>query len=116
MLRPKLFLLKPSFPDAKAGPGMFFCPHSATVEGVLAYYPALRDRLDIRSIDFPRPRHEVIAEIGEANQACPVLILPEDWPTPPNAARQATGRTFYVGAEEIARFLSAWAGIALPHP
>jgi hypothetical protein len=58
----------------------------------------------------------VIAEIGEANQACPVLILPEDWPTPPNAARQANGRTFYVGAEEIARFLSAWAGIALPHP
>lgn len=113
---PKLFILKPSFPDPQAGPGPFFCPHSATVEGLLAFYPTLRDKLHISYLDFPRPRHAVIAELGEPNQACPVLILPPDWPSPPRSARTANSRAYFVGADEIARFLSHWAGIALPHP
>lgn len=116
MASPKLFMLKPSFPDAKAGPGLYFCPHSAAVEGILAFYPALRQKLDVRYVDFARPRHEVIAEIGEANQSCPVLVLPEGWPDPTPTSRRANGRAFFVGEAEIARFLSGWAGIAMPHP
>jgi hypothetical protein len=116
MLRPLLFLLKPSFPDPKVGPGSYHCPHCAAVEGLLAWHPEVRARLDVRVVDFARPRREVIAELGEANQVCPVLILPSEWPNPPSWGRQVNGRTFFVGAAEIPRFLAEWAGTSLPHP
>nr|WP_260855257.1 DUF3088 domain-containing protein [Mesorhizobium amorphae] len=48
------------------------------VEGVIASFPALEDLLDIRRVDFKRPRAEVVALVGEANQALPVLILRPD--------------------------------------
>jgi hypothetical protein len=115
MTRPRLFLLRPSFPDPAAGPGVFYCPHCVTVEGLLSFHPGLRERLDVRYVGFARPRHEVIAEIGAANQACPVLVMPPgvEGPVP---GRNAAGRTFYVGATEIAGFLAEWAGIGRPHP
>jgi hypothetical protein len=115
-VKPILFMLRPSFPDAKVGPGTFFCPHTATVEGLLAIYPGLRERLDVRHVDFARPRHAVIAELGEAHQICPVLVLPAGWPDAPASARRAEGRAFFVGATEIAEFLALWAGIDRPHP
>ena len=113
---PKLFLLKPSFADPKVGDGEYFCPHSATVEGLLAYYPHLRERIDIRYVDFQRPRHAVIDEIGEEHQACPVLVLPDGWPPSGTDARHSNGRAFHVGASEIATFLASWAGTGMPHP
>lgn len=113
---PKLFILKPSFPDPNVGAGVFFCPHSAMVEGLLSFYPKLREQLDVRYVDFPRPRHEVISEVGEANQACPVLVLPQGWKAPEIPGRTANGRHFFVGATEIGTFLAGWAGIGLPHP
>jgi hypothetical protein len=115
-MRPKLFILKPSFADPKVGPGVFFCPHSAMVEGLLSFYPTLREQLDVRYVDFPRPRHEVIAEVGEAHQACPVLVLPQGMATPETAGRSANGRSFFVGATEIGTFLAGWAKIGMPHP
>ena len=115
MTRPKLFLLKPSVPDPKAGPGLFHCPHSAAVEGLLSFHPELRERLEVRYVDFARPRQEVIAELGEAHQVCPVLVLPPgvQGPVP---GRSAEGRSFFVGSPEIAGFLAQWAGTSLPHP
>ncbi len=115
-MKPTLWLLKPNFPDPGVGPGLYFCPHCAAVEGILAYFPEVRERLIVRHIDFPRPRHEVIAEIGVDHQACPVLILPADWPEVQKGARQSMGRSFFVGEHEIASFLAEWAGTALPHP
>jgi len=116
MTRPTLFILKPSFADPAAGPGSFFCPHSATVEGLLSFHPELRERLEVRYVEFARPRRDVIALIGEANQACPVLILPPGSGTTSKTGRSANGRTFFVGASEISEFLATWAGIGSPHP
>jgi hypothetical protein len=116
MTKPTLFLLQPSFLDPAAGTGLFFCPHSATVEGLLSFFPVLRERLEVRFVDFPRPRSAVVAELGEAHQACPVLVLPPGWTGPTASGQQANGRTFFVGATDIASFLALWAGISLPHP
>ncbi len=116
MNRPLLFLLEPSFPDAKVGPGLFFCPHCATVEGILAVYPAVRARLEVRHVGFQRPRAAVVEILGVEHQACPVLILPPDWPQPQAPCRRANDRLFFVGAAEIAVFLAEWASIGLPHP
>ena len=72
-----LFLLSPNFTDgARDSEGKrYYCPSCAFLEGVLHYCPELREKLDIRYIDFPRPRREIIALVGDANQGCPNLVL-----------------------------------------
>jgi Protein of unknown function (DUF3088) len=73
MRKPILFLIAPnSRPDRPEG---WYCPDCALVEGVLAYYPQLRQAIDIRLVRFPRPRAELVALIGEERQDCPCLLL-----------------------------------------
>jgi len=71
--RDQLFLLKPDFTDGTKVP--YYCPSCATLEGVLSFYPRLRDVLDVQYLDFPRPRQAVITAIGAANQGLPVLVI-----------------------------------------
>ena len=72
-----MFLLKPGFRDPAFPEQDFYCWHCALMEGVLASFPEHRPALDVRRIAFPRPRVEVIALIGAANQSLPVLVLAE---------------------------------------
>jgi hypothetical protein len=73
MRKPVLVLIRPnSRPDRPEG---WYCPDCAIVEGVLAYYPQLREAVDIVHVDFPRPRHALISLIGEDYQDCPCLLL-----------------------------------------
>lgn len=72
----KLFLLKPDFQDInRKADAKYFCPPCALIEGVLSFYPRLRNELEITYVDFVRPRPAIIELIGEANQSCPVLVL-----------------------------------------
>jgi hypothetical protein len=110
-----LFLLKHDFPD---GPGQpFYCPECAQINGVLHYYPQLRHVLEVRYVDFPRPRPEVVALIGEANQSCPVLVLGEAAGKAPDGVtvREHAGRRFVSGAEDIGNYLAAVYGSGRPH-
>lgn len=68
-----LFLLKPDFFDGEDGP--FFCPHNAAVEGLLKYAPELETKLDIRRVEFQRPKPDIIAILGEENQNRQCLSL-----------------------------------------
>lgn len=109
----RLFLVNPDWHDDAGGP--WFCPAGAYIEGVLAFYPGLKDRLEIVRIDFPRPRPAVIAEVGEDHQSCPVLVLDGalDWPEA--QLSEATGKLF-LQDHAIAPYLAARYGIGLPHP
>ncbi len=72
----KLFLLNPDFQDINRGAEKkYFCPPCALIEGVLSFYPRLRNELEITYVDFVRPRPAIIELIGEENQGCPVLVL-----------------------------------------
>lgn len=72
----KLFLIKADFLDANRADGKrYFCPECSPIEGLLSYYPRLREELEVHYVDFNRPRRELIDLIGEANQGCPVLVL-----------------------------------------
>lgn len=72
----KLFLIKADFQDGSRGAGkLYFCPDCSPVEGILSYYPRLRDELEVHYVDFARPRNILVDLIGEANQSCPVLVL-----------------------------------------
>lgn len=115
MPRDILYLLKSEFPD---GPGQtYFCPDCAQITGVLSYFPQLRYQLDIRYVDFPRPRQEIVDLIGAENQGCPVLILAE---VPFPQARefvtgQHNGKSFISGAKSIANYWSSAHGSSRPH-
>ena len=111
----KLFLLDAEFEDA-AFPGQkFFCRHGALVEGVLNAFPEVRDQLEIERVAFARPRQPVIAAIGEAHQALPVLILPEG-ETRTAARGSANGHSFATGGEAILATLAERHGLPVIHP
>lgn len=72
----KLFLIKPDFQDPNRGAkNKYFCPNCVLLEGLLSFYPRLRNELEVHYIDFARPRPAIVDLIGEANQSCPVLVL-----------------------------------------
>ncbi len=72
-----LFLLQPDFTDSLRDQDgkLYYCPDCALIEGVLSYYPHIRQQIDIRYIDFPHPRKEIIELVGDSHQGCPNLIL-----------------------------------------
>ena len=107
--------MKPGFYDGKDGP--FFCPDCAAVEGFLKYAPEIESHLDIRRIDFPRPRKEIIERIGAMNQGCPVLVLGEIDELPAEAKRsEETGMAYISGSIEICDFLGRTFNTPRPHP
>lgn len=109
----RLFLLNPDWRDDEGGP--WFCPPGAFVEGVLGFYPQLRDQLAITYLDHPRPRPAVIAEVGEDHQGCPILVLDDVFDWPEAQVSETTGRRF-LQDQAIIPYLAARYGIGLPHP
>ncbi|WP_409021017.1 DUF3088 family protein [Brevundimonas vesicularis] len=109
----RLYLLNPDWFDDGGGP--WFCPPGAVVEGVLSFYPHLRERLEITYLDHPRPRPAVIAEVGEAYQSCPLLVLDGTFDWPDAQVSEATGRQFLMDGD-ILPYLAARYGIGRPHP
>jgi hypothetical protein len=112
--RPVLFLLEPDFPDPAIGEGPWYCPHCAQVEGLLAMYPQLRARLDIRRVDFAKPRSAIVEFLGPEVQSCPMLVLPLGTPTPPVEHRVVRDRTILVGGTAIGGYFAHWAHIRPP--
>lgn len=115
MKRDRLYLLKPDFLDRGKGP--YFCPGCAQMVGLLEFYPALKAHLEVRYLGFPRPRSELVELLGEENQSCPVLVLAEAASDLPATLpiREAKGRSFVEGADEIARYLAHMHGIGISH-
>ena len=114
----KLFLLKPDFTDANAdSKGLkYYCPHCAIVEGVLSYFPELKERIEIEYVDFARPRPTVIATIGEENQSCPVLIIDKNETTVDTSYFSAYGDKLFVNSTKlICRFLADNYGVSYSH-
>ena len=114
-MKDRLYLLKPDFMDQGAGP--FFCPGSALVEGMLSFYPTLREKIEIHYIDFQKPRPALVAELGVENQGAPKLVLGE--PTRPIpggvTVSEAKGRRFISQDMEICRYLASAYGYGEPH-
>lgn len=103
-----LFLLPPAFPVD--GEEEWFCPDCAPIEGLLATYPTLKGRLDIRYVGaFARPRGEMVALLGEAHQGCPTLACREK----PKSAPSVEANGWHVVADPgpIARVLRERFGI-----
>lgn len=114
-----LFLLKSDFTDSIRDPNgdKYFCPDCAFLEGILSYFPELRQKLDIHYIDFPKPRKEITELVGDAHQGCPNLILD---PSHHNCSQSAEffrhgDRMYTTDTRLIANYLSEVYGIHKAH-
>jgi hypothetical protein len=87
------------------------------VEGVLSFYPRLREQLEVQYIEFPRPRKVIVDLIGPDNQGCPVLILAQKPAAISGdfALKEFNGRYFISGEKDIKHYLAAAYNIGRPH-
>jgi Protein of unknown function (DUF3088) len=74
-MKDQLYLLRPGFTNAGLGP--LYCSDTAPVEGVLSFFPQLRELIDVHYLEFARPRPPPIKALGERYQSLPTLILAE---------------------------------------
>ncbi len=109
-----LYFIRHDFPDHGK---TYYCPGCAELLGLLEFYPALKQRLEIRWVDFARPRQELVELLGEENQDCPVLVLQAVPANPPAHLKiqHTHGRAFVAGAREIGEYLAHAHGIGQPH-
>lgn len=112
MTKDRLFLLDGNFMRGADGP--FYCPDCIALEGLLAYFPRLRDAVDVVHMDFDRPRPAIVDVLGEDNQGSPALVLAD----PATAARhglavkEANGRSFIDDEQAILLYLSLVYGVS----
>lgn len=71
-----LYLLKSQFIDTKVGEEPLFCPQCSPIEGLMAMFPDVRQNLDVRYVEFARPRGDMAQYTGEF-QGCPQIVLPD---------------------------------------
>jgi hypothetical protein len=88
--------------------GPLYCSDSAPVEGVLSFFPQLRQLVDIHYLEFPRPREPLVKALGDQNQSLPVLILAanrkvKDQDLEPS---HANGKWFFTDESSIRHYLS----------
>lgn len=119
--RDQLFLLAPDFKDARHGERPFFCPETAMVEGMLAFYPKLRAQVDIHYIGFEKPRTAIVALLGEGMQGCPILVMGDEslvaFPAHPEVrVGESSGQAYISKDIEICRYLAHRYGAGIPHP
>jgi hypothetical protein len=113
----KHILILLNFWHEEDGAGPYYCPDCATVEGFLSYSPEIRENIDIRRVDFQKPRKEIVDLIGPLNQNSPVLILDEESNIPSNAKTSLeTGKAFFSDVFEICNFLGQEFDCVRPHP
>lgn len=110
----QLYLLKPNFHDHGQ---IYFCPGCAEMVGLLEFYPALKQRLKVHYVGFPRPRAELAPLLGEENQSCPVLVLGDHPSNLPAHLKiqHANGHAFVEGSRDIAEYLAHIHGTGIPH-
>ena len=112
MARDILFLLAPGFEDNGRRE---YCPECAEMWGLLAYFPAIKDALDIRYQPIARPREEITTILGTEHQNCPTLVLHETAPISGHATiLNANGHRFLDNARDIGKYFADRYGTPFP--
>ncbi len=109
----RLFVFRPGFDD---GGTSYVCPYSAQVIGFLAYFPQVKDSLEIIELDFAKPREPLASLLGEAHQAAPMLVIAGTPVQVPNVTiAEANGHSYVEKTIEILRYLAATRSVPGPH-
>jgi hypothetical protein len=97
--------------NASIGP--LYCSDSLPVEGMLSFFPQLRELLDVRYVEFARPRAALVETLGAEHQSLPVLVLASGRQLKSGAPkpRAANGRHFFADDPSIRQYLSSQYGL-----
>lgn len=109
MVRDTIFMLAPGF---EANERREFCPECAELFGLLAYYPAIRDAVNIVHIGIDHPRAPINALLGEGNFNAPTLVLAEGTDSPDGVRfKTANGRKYMDSIRAISALWTARYGL-----
>lgn len=112
MTRDTLFLLPPGFSDNSRRE---FCPECAEIWGVLSYFPAIRESVEIVYQTIAKPRPELTALLGDKNQNCPTMLLADGSPDFEDCGiMHKSGHRFINNARDIAKYWAARYGTPYP--
>lgn len=112
MIKDTLFLLAPGF---ESNNRRQYCPECAEIWGVLAYFPAIRESLEIHYLAIDKPRNALVKLLGEANQNCPTLVLGSASPIYQDCGiTDHQGLSFIDNARDIGRYYAARFGTPVP--
>ena len=110
--RDTLFLLPPGFTDNSRRE---YCPECAEVWGLLSYFPAIKESVEISYQPIAKPREDMAAQLGEKNQNCPTLVLHTDSPSYEDCGiMQMNGHRFINNARDIGRYYAHRYGTPFP--
>ena len=107
-MKDRLFLMRPGFTNAGMGP--FYCDDSVSVEGLLGFFPELREKVEVAYVPFNRPRQPIAEMLGEENQSIPVLVLGES-DGADFGAKSANDHAFISDERQIRNYLSGKFGL-----
>lgn len=112
MTKPILYLLAPGFEDNDRRE---YCPECAEMWGVLSYFPAIKEAMNIRYMPIDRPRVPMVEMLGEAHQNCPTLVLDAKAEIPIDVrTKLANGHTFIDNARDIGVYFAHNYGTPFP--
>ncbi len=112
MHKDTLYLLAPGFEDSGQRQ---YCPECAELWGVLAYFPAIKETVNVVYQNIAKPRREIVELLGEEHQNCPTLVLHDSSMVFGNCGIQVNnGITFIESARDIGRYYSLRFGIPAP--
>lgn len=112
MTKDTLFLLPPGFFDNDRRE---FCPECAELWGVLSYYPAIKESLEIVYVGIDHPRQPICDVLGDGRWNAPTLILADPHAASGDFAVEFdNGVSHLSSARAIAKYFSAKFGTAMP--
>lgn len=101
MKKPQLFLLNSGFGESADR----FCPDCALVVGYLSYQPKMHEYIDIKLINFEKPRSDLVNLLGENLQNSPALVFAEGDRPQGTLISDDTGRAYINNGRAICRWL-----------
>lgn len=112
MSRDTLFLLAPGFTDNERRE---YCPECAEIWGVLNYFPAIKECVEVVYQPLAKPRSQMVKQLGQDNQNCPTLVLHKDSPEFQDCGiTDAESFRFIDNARDIGRYYAQRFGIPYP--
>ena len=112
MIKDTLFLLAPGFYDNDRRE---FCPECAELWGVLSYYPAIKESLEVIYVGIEHPRTPICDILGDGRWNAPTLILADPDVVSGDFDIEIDNGAAHLGsARSIAKYFAAKFGTAMP--
>lgn len=107
-----LFLLPPGFFDNDRRE---YCPECAEMWGLLSWFPAIRESLEITYVPIEKPRAVMSDILGDKNQNAPTLVLDIASPDYEDCGiMRYRGQRFINNAKDIGKYYAMRFGTPVP--